>query len=90
MAIDPSGKHATFINHSVSVAVQMKAAQDAWMALRTEWDALDYSHQITDTDFTGTAPYMNAATLQAFYVSQGNFVVFWNAGNGMNICAVMP
>ena len=90
MAVDVSGKHAMFINRSVAMAVQFKAAYDAWVALREEWDSLGYVTKITDEDFATVGVYMDAAALQAFYVSQGNLVAYWAAGNGSNICAVVP
>lgn len=90
MAVDTSGKHAAFISRSIALATQFKAAYDAWVAMREEWDSLNYITGITDADFATVGVYMDAKTLQAFYVSQGNLVTYWTAGNGTNICAVAP
>ena len=90
MAVDMSGKHESFINRSVSIAVQFKAAYDAWTALREEWDELDYTNAITDADFAEYNKHMNAVTLKAFYTSQGNLTTYWNEGNSTNISAVLP
>jgi len=90
MAVNASGKHASFINRSVSAAIQMKQVYDQLVALRAEWDSLAYVSGITDADFTSTNVYLNAASLQAFYTSQGSLATFWAAGNGTNICTLIP
>jgi hypothetical protein len=90
MPVNTLGKHASFISRSISLAVQLKAAYDQFAALREEWDSLAYSTGITDSDFTNANAYLNAAGIQAFYVSQGNLVTYWQAGNGTNICAMIP
>lgn len=90
MATNETGKHVSFINRSVAVATQFKMAYDQWAAIRAEWDALDYVHQITDADFTTVNTYLDAAELQAFYTSQANLAAFWTAGNGTNICNMLP
>jgi hypothetical protein len=90
MAVNLSGKHASFINRSITAAVQLKAAYDQMLELREEWDSLAYSTGITDADFVSNNVFLNAAMLQAFYVSQGNLVTFWTSGNGTNICNMIP
>lgn len=90
MPVNTSGKHASFISRSITAAVQLKAAYDQITALREEWDSLAYSTGITDSDFSNANNYLNAAAMQSFYVSQANLATFWTAGNGTNICTLIP
>jgi acetyl-CoA carboxylase beta subunit len=83
-------KHLNFITRSVAAAQNFKAAYDAMVALRAEWDSLAYTTAIVNSDFTGGSVYMVAADLQAFYTAQGNLVTYWAAGNGTNISALIP
>ena len=87
---DVQQKHTNFIQRSVLIAQQFKDAYDAWVALRAEWDALDYTDAITDADCTGALAHLTAAQVQAFYTSQGNLVTYWTTGNATNICALIP
>ncbi len=97
MAISNATKHANFIARSVSAAQAFIQAYNQLVGLRAEWDSLNYVSAIVDADFSvasgssGTGyPYLNAAALQSFYVSEGNLATFWSSGNGTNISNLVP
>lgn len=90
MAVNPQPKHANFISRSTTAAQHLVDTYNEMVGLREEWDSLGYSTAITDADFTGGLAYLDAAMLAAFFTSQANLVSFWTAGNGTNICALVP
>ena len=89
-----SGKHNNFASRVVDAAVEFKSTFDAMASLYLEWVAEGYSEgnatAIVDGDLTSTNAYLEAANLNAFFVSQQSLATWWGQGHGTNISALLP
>lgn len=87
---DLSFKHQTFMTRYVAASQALRDARNAYLALRSEWDASAYSTVIVQADIPDVIGlgHLTPTVMANGFVSQANLETMWAAGNGTNIDAM--